>query len=234
VTRLLVVAVLLSLSGTASIAQAAGVIAGASVAAAPGPGSPAAIPATTAALPVAEPANGAEPPGATAPINPPPSAPLTHDMQVLLQQMTLVQLVSEQDGYARTLCAGNGLANVRPSPFGPMVLIPNAGDLSAGGSNVSIKLMPDGQLFFIPRVQGQRIRVPMNVGDQLAGQEVLSLTFDEGMQLMAAGQLVWTANNQGPYGDGRGLPGHIAMCDPWFDPNRVNPDKNDNSDNDAP
>jgi hypothetical protein len=172
--------------------------------------------------PIAHAAIGAELPGGAAPRSSPPSAPLTHNMYVLLYEMTLVQLVSEtEEGYARTVCAGNGLVNVRPSPFGPVILIPNAGDLSAGGSNVSIKLMPDRRIFFIPRVQGQRIRVPMDVGDKLAGQEVLSLTFEEGMQLMAADQLIWTARDQGPYGDGRGLPGHIAICDPWFNPNQA-------------
>jgi len=199
VTPLLVVAVLLSLGGTAPIAHAA---------------------------------IGAEPPGAAASGNPPPPPPLTHNMYVLLYEMTLVQLVSEVDGYARTVCAGNGLANIQPSPFGPIILIPNAGDLSAGGSNVSIELMPNRQVYFIPRVEGQRIRVPMDVGDKRAGQEVLFLTFDEGMQLMAADQLIWTARDQGPYGDGRGLPGHIALCDPWFNPNRAGSHNDDDSHSD--
>jgi len=98
-----------------------------------------------------------------------------------------------------------------------MILIPNAGDLAAGGSNVSIKLSPDGQITFIPRVQGTRIKVPMDVGDKWEGEEVLSLTLDEAMRLMAAGKLVWTAKELGPYRNGHGLPGHIAICDPLFD-----------------
>jgi hypothetical protein len=131
--------------------------------------------------------------------------------------MTLVHLLSEQTGYARTACAGNGLNNIKPLPGGPMILIPNAGDLAAGGSNVSIKLSPDGEVTFVPRTHGQMIRVPMDVGNKIEGQEVLSLTLNEAMQLMAAGELVWTAKDTGPYGNGHGLPGHIAACDPSFD-----------------
>jgi hypothetical protein len=138
-------------------------------------------------------------------------------MRVLFEEMTLVQLLWEQTGYARTRCAGNGLNNIEPLSEGPMILIPNAGDLAAGGSNVSVKLSPDGEITFIPRVQGHRIMVPMDVGDKQEGEEVLSLSLDEAMQLMAAGKLVWTAKDKGPYGNGHGLPGHIAACDPSFD-----------------
>jgi hypothetical protein len=97
------------------------------------------------------------------------------------------------------------------------VIIPNAGDLSLAGSNVAVKLSLDGQFSFIPRTQGQLIRVPVNIGDKVAGQEVLSLSFDEGRQLIASGHMVWTADNQGPFGNGHGLPGHIAACDPQFE-----------------
>jgi hypothetical protein len=141
----------------------------------------------------------------------------TEDIRVLFEEMTLVQVIWEETGYAKTECAGNGLNNIQPSPDGPMILIPNAGDLSAGGSNVSIKLSPDGEITFVPRVQGQMIRVPMTIGDKLEGQEVLSLTMDEATQLMAAGKLVWTAKDQGPFANGHGLPGHIAVCDPTYD-----------------
>jgi hypothetical protein len=142
----------------------------------------------------------------------------THDVQVLFEEMTLVQVVAEETFYADTVCAGVGLNNVKPSPDGPMILVPNAGDLSAGGSNVSVKLHPDGEISFVPRVQGQRIRVPMDVGDKVAGQEVLSLTLDEGIRLMVAGQLVWTYKDKGPYGNGHGIAGHIALCDPRYVP----------------
>jgi hypothetical protein len=143
--------------------------------------------------------------------------PMTHDVKVLLEEMTLVQLLSEQTGFAETVCAGNGLNNIQPLPDGPMILIPNAGDLAAGSSNLSIKLSPDGEITFIPRVQGQKIRVPADVGDKVEGEEVLSLSLDEGLQLMAAGELVWTVKDTGPYGNGHGLPGHIAACDPQYD-----------------
>jgi hypothetical protein len=139
-----------------------------------------------------------------------------HDLNVLLEEMTLVWLQDETYAYAKTVCAGNGLNNIDPLPDGPMVLIPNADDLSADGSNVAIKLNPNGEITFIPRTQGQRIRVPMDLGDKVAGEEVLSLTFDEARQLMAAGKLVWTAKDQGPYRNGHGLPGHIAACDPLY------------------
>jgi hypothetical protein len=145
------------------------------------------------------------------------STPMTHDVKVLLEEMTLVQLVSEQTGFAETECAGNGLNNIQPLPDGPMILIPNAGDLAAGSSNVSIKLSPDGEISFIPRVQGQKIRVPADVGDKVEDEEVLSLSLDEGLQLMADGELVWTVKDTGPYGNGHGLPGHIASCDPQYD-----------------
>lgn len=142
--------------------------------------------------------------------------PYTPEMKVLFEEMTFVQLLSESYARVETICAGNGLNNIAPSPDGPIILIPNAGDLSVDGSNVSIKLSPEGEITFIPRVQGQRIRVPMDLGDKLAGQEVLSLTLEEGMQLMAAGKLIWTAKDYGPYGNGHGLPGHIAACDPLY------------------
>ena len=154
-------------------------------------------------------------------------------LQTVLEDMTLVWLQAEQEEYAVTACAGNGLNSIQPVASGPIVLIPNAGDLSLAGSNVSIKLSPDGQFTFIPRTQGQLIRVPMNVGDKVAGQEVLSLTFDEMRQFAAAGHLVWTADNQGPFGNGHGLPGHIASCDPQFTEEAwdrfVGDDENDNS-----
>ena len=141
----------------------------------------------------------------------------TEAMRVLFEEMTLVQLLWEQYGYAKTACAGNGLNNIAPLADGPMILIPNAGDLSVDGSNVAIKLSPGGEITFIPRVQGQRIRVPMDVGDKQVGEEALSLTLDEARQLLAAGKLVWTAKHHGPYGNGHGLPGHIAECDPVYD-----------------
>jgi hypothetical protein len=144
------------------------------------------------------------------------AAPYNHDVMVLFEEMTLVQVLWEETWYAETRCAGVGLNNVTPSPYGPIILIPNAGDLSAGGSNVSIKLEPDGGISFVPRVQGQRIRVPMDVGDKKAGQEVLSLSLGEGLELMVAGQLVWTWKDKGPYGNGHGVPGHIALCDPRY------------------
>ncbi len=143
--------------------------------------------------------------------------PESDDVKVLLEEMTLVQLLSEQTGFAETVCAGNGLNNIKPLPDGPIILIPNAGDLAAGESNVSIKVSPDGEITFIPRVEGQKIRVPVDVGDKMAGEEVLSLSLDEGLQLMAAGELIWTVKDTGPYGNGHGLPGHIAGCDPQYD-----------------
>lgn len=149
----------------------------------------------------------------------PPVDPVAaaEDMRVLLEEMTFVQLLDEEYGYAKTACAGNGLNNIQPLAEGPMVLIPNAGDLSVDGSNVSVKLNPDGEITFIPRVQGQRIRVPMDLDDKVEGEEVLSLSLAEAEQLIAAGHLVWTAQDHGPYGNGHGLPGHLAACDPLFD-----------------
>ncbi len=140
----------------------------------------------------------------------------TSDINVLLNEMTLVWVHDEE--YARIIatCAGVGLRNVAPNPDGVMVLIPNAGDLDVAGSTVAIKLHPDGQIEFIPRTQRQLIRVPVNVGDKVANQEVLSLSFEEGMQLMKDGHLVWTARGQGPFGNGHGLPGHIGACDPRY------------------
>lgn len=143
-------------------------------------------------------------------------AAAAEDMRVIFEEMTLVQLHDQEYGYARTTCAGNGLNNIQPSPEGPIVLIPNAGDLSVDGSNVSIKLSPDGEITFIPRTEGQMIRVPMALGDKAEGEEVLSLSLDEAQQLMLAGRLVWTAKDHGPNGNGYGLPGHIAACDPLF------------------
>jgi hypothetical protein len=144
--------------------------------------------------------------------------PYTPAMKVLFEEMTLVWLQDESYAYVKTVCAGSGLQNIQPLSTGPMILIPNAGDLSVEGSNVAIQLNPDGEITFIPRTQGQRIRVPMDVGDKVAGQEVLSLTLAEAMQLMAADRLIWTAREQGPYGNGHGLPGHIAACDPQYKP----------------
>ncbi|MCQ3980792.1 MAG: hypothetical protein DPW09_45915 [Anaerolineae bacterium] len=141
----------------------------------------------------------------------------TPEMEVLFEEMTLVWLQDEPVyAYAITACAGNGLNNIQPLAEGPMILIPNAGDLSVAGSNVSIKLQPDGEIEFIPRVQGQRIRVPIDVGDKLAGEEVLSLNLAEALELMTAEKLIWTAKDHGPYGNGHGLPGHIAECDPLY------------------
>jgi|GEM_PF-4352932 len=137
-------------------------------------------------------------------------------MQVLMEEMTLVWLQSEEYAHIIAACAGNGLNNVQPLAAGPMVLIPNAGDLAIEGSNVAIKLNPDGQITFIPRTIEQRIRVPMDVGDKVTGQEVLSLSLAEAEQLAAAGKLTWTANNQGQFGTGHGLPGYIAECDPQY------------------
>jgi hypothetical protein len=142
---------------------------------------------------------------------------IAEDMRVLFEEMTLVQLLWEQDSYARTACAGNGLNNIQPQAKGSIIVIPNAGDLSVDGSNVSIKLSPGGEITFIPRAQDQRIQVPMDVGGKVEGEEVLSLTLDEAKEIMAAGKLVWTAKDDGPYGNGHGLPGHIAECDPLFD-----------------
>ncbi len=144
--------------------------------------------------------------------------PYTPAMKVLFEEMTLVWLQDESYAHIKAVCAGNGLQNIKPWPNGPMILIPNAGDLSIEGSNVAIQLNPDGEITFIPRTQGQRIRVPLDVGDKVKGQEVLSLTLAEAMQLMAADRLIWTAREQGPYGNGHGLPGHIAACDPQYKP----------------
>jgi hypothetical protein len=81
---------------------------------------------------------------------------------------------------------------------------------------VAAKLESDGAITFIPRVPGQRIRVPMDLGDKLTGHEVTSLTLAEARQLVLAGKMVWTAKDKGPYGNGHGLPGHIAECDPLY------------------
>ncbi|MEW5956277.1 MAG: hypothetical protein AB1801_01035 [Chloroflexota bacterium] len=172
-------------------------------------------PQAAAAAGIVPPADHEQDPAKEVFVAPPPEVS-EQDKRVLLEEMALVHLQWEQYGYAKTACAGSGLNNIEPAADGPMVLIPNAGDLSVDGSNVSIKLTPEGEIAFIPRVQGQRIRVPMDLGDKVEGQEVLSLTFDEGMQLITAGKLIWTAKGQGPYGNGYGLPGHIAACDPLY------------------
>jgi hypothetical protein len=144
------------------------------------------------------------------------STETSEDLRVLLEEMTLVQLLSETYARVETVCAGNGLNNIRPSPAGPIILIPNAGDLSVDGSNVAIKLAPDGEITFIPRVEGQRIRIPIDLDQKRVGYEEPSLTLAEAKQLIAAGKLVWTAKGFGPYGTGHGLPGHIAECDPLY------------------
>lgn len=142
--------------------------------------------------------------------------PTTPAMHTLLNEMTLVWLHSEEYANIISSCAGVGLRNVSPYIGGPMVLIPNAGDLDVDGSTVAIKLYPDGQIEFIPRTVGQLIRMPVDMGDKTAGQEVLRLSFEEGMELFESGHLVWTASDHGPYGNGHGLPGHIATCDPRY------------------
>jgi hypothetical protein len=81
---------------------------------------------------------------------------------------------------------------------------------------VAAKLDFDGTITFIPRVPGQRVRMPMDLGDKLAGDEVVSLTLAEARQLVLAGKMVWTAKELGPYKNGHGLPGHIAECDPLY------------------
>lgn len=145
-------------------------------------------------------------------------AAAAEDMRVLFEEMTLVQLHDQEYGYARTTCAGIGLNNIQTSSEGPIVLIPNAGDLSVDGSNVSIKVSPEGEITFIPRTEGQMIGLVTNVTDDgVEITEVPSLSLDEAQQLMLAGRLVWTAKDQGPYGNGHGLPGYIAACDPVFD-----------------
>jgi hypothetical protein len=144
------------------------------------------------------------------------SATTQEDWRVLMEEITLVQLLSESYARVETVCAGNGLKNIAPSPDGPKIIIPNAGDLSVEGSNVAANLDSDGTITFIPRVPGQRIRVPMDLGDKLTGHEVTSLTLAEARQLVLAGKMVWTAKGQGPYGNGHGLPGHIAECDPLY------------------
>jgi len=160
----------------------------------------------------------------------PPVEVSEEDKRFLLEEMTFVQLLDEQYAYASTVCAGNGLNNIEPVADGPIVLIPNVGDLSLDGSNVSVKLEPNGEMSFIPRTQGQMMRVPGDIGDMLHGQEVLSLSFDEGMQFITTGQLIWTGKGQGPFGSGHGLPGHIAECDLQFDEDEYDDWKNRGSD----
>jgi hypothetical protein len=142
--------------------------------------------------------------------------PTTPEMQTLMDELTLVWLHSEEYASIISSCAGVGLRNVTPFRGGPIVLIPNAGDLDVSGSTVSIKLYPDGQIEFIPRTVDQRIRVPVDVGDKVAEEEVLRLSFEEGMELMESGHLVWTASGTGPFGTGHGMPGHIGLCDPRY------------------
>lgn len=149
-------------------------------------------------------------------IEKPEPVPLTPAMHVIFEEMTLVQLVSEVDGWAKTECAGNGLNNVTPAADDAMVLIPNAGDLTIDGANVAIELGPTGEMTFIPRVPGQIIYIPVDLDVAFAGQEVLSLDLDEAIQLMAIDRLTWTAREQGPNGNGHGIAGHIAACDPQF------------------
>jgi hypothetical protein len=144
--------------------------------------------------------------------------PYHQEVRFLLDEMTMVQVLAEEYARIESVCAGNGLIHVQPNRYGPIVIIPNAGDLSLARSNVSIRVNPDGEVWFIPRTQGQIIRVPMAVGDKVEGQEVLHLSLAEGLKLMAEGQLIWTAKDQGPFGNGHGLPGHIAACDPQYDP----------------
>jgi hypothetical protein len=159
--------------------------------------------------------------------------PTTPAMQTLMDEMTLVWLHSEEYANIISSCAGVGLRNVSPYSGGSIVLIPNAGDLDVDGSTVAIKLYPGGQVEFIPRTVGQLIRVPVDVGNKTAGQEVLRLSFEEGMELSESGHLVWTASDQGPYGNGHGLPGHIATCDPRYpgDDYYADLEDNDNGDN---
>ncbi|MDX1522888.1 MAG: hypothetical protein R3264_14770 [Anaerolineae bacterium] len=142
--------------------------------------------------------------------------PATTDIEVLRQEMTFVRLLSEEYARIVSVCAGIGLDNIKPLADEPMILLPNAGDLSVEGSNVAIRLTPDGEITFIPRVPGQRIRLPMDLGDKLTGHEVESLTLAEGLQLIAADKMVWTARHHGPYGNGHGIAGHIAECDPRY------------------
>ena len=52
---------------------------------------------------------------------------------------------------------------------------------------MALCLSPEGEITFIPRLQGHRIMVPMDVGDEREGEEVLSLSLDEAIQLMVAG-----------------------------------------------
>jgi hypothetical protein len=59
--------------------------------------------------------------------------------------------------------------------------------------------------------------------------EVPSLTLAEAEKFMAAGRLVWTAKGQGPYGNGHGLPGHIASCDPLYDEQKFEEYQSDES-----
>ncbi len=137
-------------------------------------------------------------------------------MRVLFEEMALVQLLAEDYARVETVCAGIGLKNIAPTDK-PIIIIPNAGDLSVAGSNVAIELRPGGEIVFIPRVPGQRIRIPMDlVGEKKFGFEESTLTLAEAEELMAAGQMYWTASIFGPFGNGHGLPGHIAACDPRY------------------
>ena len=141
----------------------------------------------------------------------------TPAMRVLFEEITLVHLLSELDGYAKTDCAGNGINHITPPDDDSIIVIPNAGDLSLAGSNVAIKLASDGELTFVPRTQGQLIRLPIDIDGKSVGEEVLSLSLQEARELMAVDELIWTAREQGPNRNGHGLPGHIAACDPQFE-----------------
>jgi hypothetical protein len=158
---------------------------------------PTAAPAPAKATPAAQP----EPKKAAL-----PAAETDPGVRFLMEELTFVHLLSDEGGYAKTACAGNGLKNIKPAADGPKVLIPNVGDLSLAGANVSVKLNPDGELTFIPRTQGEKIRVPLKVGSKAEGEETLSLTFDEARQLIMAGKLIWTGK------DAKDAPGHIANC----------------------
>ena len=152
-------------------------------------------------------------PETTTEIQPPSD---TSDVDVLLEEMTFVQVLSEEYARIEAVCAGTGLNNIKPLADTPKILIPNAGDLDVNGTTVAIRLDPGGEKTFIPRVSGQRVKLPLDVGNQEIGDEVTSLTFEEGLHLMAAGNLIWTAKGRGLDGTGHGLPGHIAECDPRY------------------
>jgi hypothetical protein len=142
---------------------------------------------------------------------------LDRKIEFMFEDMTFVRIVSEEYARIESVCAGAGLNNIEPLADGPTILIPNAGDLTVDGSNVAIKMSPDSEITFIPRTSEQRIRIPIDLGDKKAGEEVLSLSLAEARQLFASGHLTWTADGLGPYGTGQGLAGHIAECDPLYE-----------------